>query len=324
MSVEEWQDCIRTLCENGVTTLSFTGGEMLMKEGWEDIVRFAAKQTCYPIKTVTNEQGEEVLVEDPSPPVLFMLSNGKIMSDHVLDLCRELNIHLSMSVPGIKAFPQLTCGHSTAEHVFGWFAKAKEKGVVTTAGITVTSENFDELYETVAESLLAGATTILLNRFLPGGRGLKHRELDLTLEQIAAIPVIVDSALKTAGRYGSIGTEYPYCVAEYALETVGLENLTLNTNCGAAKGFFVIGPSGMVRVCNHSPKELAHWKEWRTLIDHPYWQSYVFDRNLPKECEPCPHKMRCDGGCREAAHVCFGSPQAIDPALADDPVKSPS
>ena len=160
---------------------------------------------------------------------------------------------------------------------------------------------------------LAGASTLLINRFLPGGRGLKHRELDLTTEQIRAIPGIVEHALSLAGRHGSIGTEYPRCLADGALD---LEHLKVNTTCGAALSFFIVGPSGLIRVCNHSPRELLHWREWPALMEDEYWKKFVFKDYLPESCRGCRFQGTCDGGCREAAHVCFGSPDAPDPVLS--------
>lgn len=308
MTVEDWKECIDSLLDAGVTSLAFTGGEMLLKDGWEEIVRYAASRVAWFDDVVDGE-----LREERRPPQLFLLSNGKVMSDHVLDVCHELNAHLSMSLPGLAKFEQHTCGGTPPEHVLDWFIRAKEKGVETTAGITVTAENFHELYQTVSAALLAGAANILLNRFLPGGRGLKHRELDLTPEQIRQMPHIVEEVLELAGKNGSIGTELPYCLAQDACD---LDRLSVSTTCGAAKGFFVIGPAGWVRACNHSPTEIVHWRDWKTLPHHPYWKAYIERENLPDACKECEFSSRCDGGCREAAHVCFGSPKASDPALA--------
>lgn len=315
MEVAEWKACLLELCEAGVTDFAFTGGEMLLKEGWEEIVRYAAGLEAY-----YYEEAEDGFVCKRRPPRLYLLSNGKLMNDSVLELCKEFDANLSMSLPGLSTFESHTQGGTTPDHVLNWFTRAQEAGVRTTAGITVTSENFHELFETVSSALLAGATTILMNRFLPGGRGLKHRELDLTAEQIKAIPAIVERALSLAGRYGSIGTELPYCLAK---DAVNLDHLQVSTNCGAAISFFIVGSSGLIRVCNHSPRELVHWKDWSTLMKNDYWKKFVFKDYLPEACRGCHFQGTCDGGCREAAHVCFGSPDALDPALYSLPHFSP-
>ncbi len=57
-----------------------------------------------------------------------------------------------------------------------------------------------------------------------------------------------------AGRTGSVGTELPLCLIDKDRYT----HLNVGTRCSAAKGFFVIDPSGYARVCNHSPVRLNH------------------------------------------------------------------
>lgn len=318
MNVQQWQQCLAELAQNGVNTFSFTGGEMLMKKGWEQIVRFAAALECYHLSEDENSN----LCYSKAPAKIYMLSNGKLMSDYVLDFCRELGIHLSMSLPGLDTFDAHTRSGLKAQHILDWFSRAREKQVSTTVGITVTAQNFHELQNTVRAAIAAGAGNVLINRFLPGGRGLYNRHLDLTPQQIAAIPLLVDEVLAASDVSGHIGTEYPYCLAAPAFEH-GLRKLEVGTTCGAVRGFFVVGPNGMLRACNHSPKQVAHWSEWRQLIHDPYWRSYLDDQTLPAECSDCVHSDKCGGGCREAAHVCFGCHKALDPAVADLQ-KSPS
>jgi radical SAM protein with 4Fe4S-binding SPASM domain len=216
-----------------------------------------------------------------------------------------------MSLPGLATFPEHTQGGTTAEQVLGWFREAKAAGVTTTVGVTVTSKNLQELYETLATALLAGADTVLLNRFMPGGRGLKHRDLELSREQLTQMVETAEDVLRQAGRYGSIGTELPLCLVDPSKYT----HLKVGTRCSAALDFFVVDPSGYTRVCNHSQVRLNHWREIDKLKDNPYWRRFTQKDYLPKPCFSCPQMGECDGGCREAAHIIGGSLDAIDPLL---------
>jgi radical SAM protein with 4Fe4S-binding SPASM domain len=36
---------------------------------------------------------------------------------------------------------------------------------------------------------------------------------------------------------------------------------------------------------------------------------------LPSHCLGCEHSFRCDGGCREAAHIVGGQLESLDPLL---------
>ena len=189
------------------------------------------------------------------------------------------------------------------------FEQAAARGIVSTVGITVTSRNIHELEETIARALLAGADRILLNRFMPGGRGLKNRHLELTIEQVVEMLDTAESVLKRANRFGSVGTELPLCIYDQERYT----HLSVGSRCSAAKEFFVVGPSGHIRVCNHSPKELVHIDQLDTLKDHPYWQKFVLSDYLPEVCITCHKLGHCDGGCRELAHVLTGKVDAPDP-----------
>lgn len=307
MSVAEWKALIAELCRRGVCNLAFTGGEPLLKEGIVEIIEFAAVQQAEFVETVDGQ-----LKSWMAPPKLYLLSNGKAMSREILELCKRHDIHLSMSLPGLTAFPELTQGETDPAAILDWFRQAKEMGVGTTVGVTVTRKNLHELYETLAAALLAGADSVLLNRFMPGGRGLKHRDLELSREQVVEMVETAEAVLKQAGRTGSIGTELPLCIVDPAKYT----QLKVGTRCSAALDFFVVDPSGYTRVCNHSQVRLAHWRQIDDLKHDPYWRRFTQKDYLPKACYSCAQMGDCDGGCREAAHIVGGCLEACDPLLA--------
>ena len=307
MPITEWKELIATYARAGVVNFCFTGGEPLLKEGLEELITFAASTKARHIETV-----DGALKSWDAPPQLYLLSNGKLVNEKILALCARHNIALSMSLPGLETFGEHTRGGQSAEHVLGLFRRARDMGVSTTAGITVTQKNFHELYETIAMALVAGADRVLLNRFMPGGRGLANRGLELTVEQIRAIPDIAEKVLAKAKRHGHIGTEYPRCLVDPAK----YEFLKVGTRCAAATDFFVVGPTGMLRVCNHSPVDLVHWREFDSLRKHPYWKKFVHKEWTPKGCEGCALLgSECDGGCREAAHVANGDVESADPVF---------
>lgn len=307
MDAGQWKGLLSRLCAMGVMNLAFTGGEPLLKEGIEEVLVHAAGCTTEHIET---EGGR--LVSRPGPPKLYLLTNGKILDEAVLDLCAAHGIHLSLSLPGLETFAYHTDG-GNPHRVLEGFAKAKERGIETTVGVTVTAKNLHELYETIAHALIAGADDLLLNRFLPGGRGLRYaEELNLRREQIPEMLDIAESVLRKADRQGHVGTELPKCV----FEAKRYERLQVASRCSAAKDFFVVDPSGYVRVCNHSPVRLEHFDRVEELKRNPYWRRFVMKDYLPAGCAGCGQSLQCDGGCREAAHILGGDPAAVDPALA--------
>ncbi|MDX9719934.1 MAG: radical SAM protein [Myxococcota bacterium] len=310
LDVEAWKRLIERLCGMGITNIALTGGEPLLKEGVTQLLEHAAGLLSTHVETVDGK-----LQRRQAPPKLYLLSNGKQLSDAHIALCAKHDIHLSLSLPGLKTFAEHT-GGGDPSYVLEGFRRAHAAGVKTTVGITVTALNFHELYETIAEALIAGADSLLLNRFLAGGRGILHAErLKLGVAQVREMLDIAESILARAKRRGSVGTELPLCVADPAK----YEHLHLGSRCSAAIDFFVVDPSGWLRVCNHSTQRLVHVDELEALKRHPYWQRFTQRAHLPQSCGRCSAIGRCDGGCREAAHIAGGRVDALDELmLAED------
>ena len=306
MSTEQWKNTLEQQCDLGVSSFAFTGGEALLRDDCIELMDFAS--TLLAVKTETIE-GK--LVQHRRTPELYLLTNGSTLTENIMGFLAEKNVKLSISLPGLSTFQEHT-GHDNADMVLGWFRRAKELGIQTTVNSTVTALNLHELPKTLSAAFLAGAGQLLMNRFLPGGRGLAHADrLVLNLEQVREMLLAADDILVRANRTGHLGTEIPLC----ALDGLELKRLQVGTRCSAARGFFVIGPSGYVRVCNHSEHRLSHITRWKDLKEDAYWKTFTMKTYLPAECRGCGRMTECDGGCREAANVFLGSVTAPDPLL---------
>lgn len=302
----QWQDVISRLTDMGVCNLCFTGGEALLKEGIYDMIRFASKRR---VEWIETRDGS--LVSEIRPPKLYLISNGTTVTRGTLEFCCEHGVQLSMSLPGLTTLREHT-GIGDPDAILGKFRMAREMGMDTVVNITVTKRNLHELYQTISAAFLAGARQLLLNRFLPGGRGLAHRDWVLDARDIREMLDTAEEALADAGRFGSLGTEVPRCV----VQPEKYKRITVGTRCAAAVDFFVVGPAGWIRVCNHSPVELVPFAELDSLKTHPYWRRFTRKDYLPAACAGCGEMGACDGGCREAALIVGGAPDAPDPVIA--------
>jgi radical SAM protein with 4Fe4S-binding SPASM domain len=289
LEIAEWKRLVKAFALDGVTHFTFTGGEAILKPGLAELLEFTAAL--------------------PSAPTLNLLSNGRALTDDWLRLCARLDITLSISLPGLTTLKTLTASDTEPADLLRWFTRAKELGCETAAGIAVTKLNLPELYETVAAALLAGADTILLNRFLPGGRGLAHPELRLTPEEVRQMADTAEAVLARAGQIGHLGTEMPRCL----IDPAKYKHLFIGTNCAAVRDYFCVGANGHLRVCNHSPVELCRWDEFKTLGANAEWMRYVRRDYYPPRCEGCAERGPCAGGCHEAARVTCGDPCGDDP-----------
>ena len=289
LTTKEWFDVIDKYIENGVNHITFTGGEPLMREDLLDIIGYARKKGLS----------------------LGLISNGRDIDDDFLKKLSKLNVLLSISVPGINTFKEHT-GIDNVEHVLDIFKKCKELGISTVANIAVTKKNLPELYENISLPILNGAGYVLLNRFLPGGRGMYNKEFLLSKEDINEMLRVAEEVLTTADVDGHIGTELPYCIVDNIEQ---YKKLKVSTRCSAVKSFFVTDPSGYIKVCNHSPEKICKWNELERLKDSRTWNRYLVSDFKPEMCNSCKYTDKCDGGCREAARVNFGNIDDMDPCF---------
>lgn len=292
MTLEEWKTVIDILIDRGVNSFTLTGGEPLLKDELKDIIDY--------------------IMSRGKP--LTLISNGRKMDDDFLDFLSSRKVSLCISIPGIDSFEEHT-GIDNVEHVLSLFERTKLREIHTTANIAVTKKNIGELYENIAYPLIKGADYILLNRFLPGGRGLNNSEFLLNKEELNLMLDTAEEVLEKAKRYGHVGTELPLCAIDHPEK---YKRIQVSTLCSAAKGFFVVDPSGYIKVCNHSPQRICRYTEIDSLLTSDYWRSFQESAYIPSMCKDCDKRDRCDGGCREAAHVYNGHINDSDPILSTD------
>lgn len=303
LSAQEWMSCIDNLLVNGVTNITYSGGEPFLNKNIREIISYVNFQKAKQI----NSNLEVVDVT----PTQYLISNGQLLDGSILDFLKAENVNLSLSLPGLRTYYEHTCNGSP-EKILGLFQMAKERGIRTTVNITVTKKNLFELSDTIANALIAGAETLLLNRFLPGGRGVSYTD-ELMLDSFETIEMITiaEDVLKKANRFGNVGTELPLCI----IEGLNISNLKIGTRCSAGISFFVIGPEGMIRTCNHSPVQLCSYENITELRKNNYWNTFCQKSYLPPSCIGCKLSSKCDGGCREAAHIYSGIINGDDPVF---------
>ncbi len=301
-----WKAALTRLAAMGVHQIAFTGGEPLLKPGVHELIEHAATLAAPRWETIDGR-----LEERTAPLGLTLLSNGKALDEATLDLCARLHVAVGLSLPGLDTFAWHTDGGDPGR-VLSAFGATRARGIATHVGITVTRRNLPELYETIATALLAGADSVLLNRFMPGGRGLAFAdELAMGADEVREMLRVANDVLTQANRTGHVGTELPLCL----LDGLVLDHLTVGSQCAAATEFFAIDPSGHLRVCNHSPVRLASFDEVEQVRTDPRWRQFALKDYLPAECGGCLAVGCCDAGCREAARIVHGRPDALDPVV---------
>ena len=299
LSIYEWKRVLRILERSGVRSVTISGGEALLKEGFFELLLYIRKNT-----SLNNRRK------------IIIISNGAAMTEKHISLFKETDVHLSLSLPGLTTYTYHTgTNNNSPDNVLHWLKRASDESIETTVNVTVTKRNYDELYETLANGLIAGANTVLLNRFLVGGRGLSYQnELALSPDELRGLLDTAVEVLALSKRVGSVGTEYPLCLIPNGGRAY--KHLRTGSLCAAANGFFVIDPSGFIRTCNHSPKRVGHIFDDVIISDIGYWDTFAKRTfKLPEMCNNCSFKEDCDCGCREAAAICHDSLSELDPCF---------
>ena len=295
LTISEWENAIDILLNNGVEQITFSGGEALMKDGFAELLKYVVtKQKC---KSCS------------------IISNGLLINDEWLMLFKKYGVQLAISFPGYDTFKWHT-GINGADNILEKMKKAKEIGIKVTASITATRQNIHELHNVISLTIKNGASNILLNRFMPGGRGITYlEELKLSTKQVNEMLQITEAALKSANIYGRMGTTIPLCSIYHPTQ---YEHLKIGYRCAAAKRFFAVDPSGRIRVCNHSPRIVGYVFNPTLITDREYWNLYLESNYHPTECQGCMAKYICDCGCREVSAILSGSPRNRDQSLTLD------
>ncbi|MCP4646378.1 MAG: radical SAM protein, partial [bacterium] len=199
LTTEEWKRAIGEMATLGIASFAFTGGEALMREDCLELLEYTSSLSVKKTETI-----EGRLITHTVNPEVYLLSNGVLVNNHVLDRLAELKVTLSMSLPGLSTFEKHT-GFNNASMILEKFKEAKSRGIPTTVNSTVTALNLHELRQTLSAALIAGAGQLLMNRFLPGGRGLENADqLVLSTAQVKEMLLVADDVLTRANRKGNL------------------------------------------------------------------------------------------------------------------------
>jgi Predicted Fe-S oxidoreductases len=278
LTIPGWLSCVEELARQGIQNIAFSGGEPLLKKGLEEVIHYAA--TVKTAATVFDGAGKAAGKQEKNI-TLSLITNGALINDHWVNIFKQHRVSMVVSLPGIEAFGVLT-GGGDYRRALQAIKKLSDAGLDVVVSICVTKKNLPELIQTISQGFLHGAKALLLNRFLPGGRGIDYPELCLDQNEIIRMLDCAQEVCLAANTRGSVGTELPKCILtkDYSMLTVG-------TMCSGGIDFFAVDPAGNVRPCNHSPVVLGRYTNITAAIRTNYWQRFKQRDFLPQACSSC-------------------------------------
>lgn len=256
-------------------SVTLTGGEPLLRDDIHGIVRTFRKRGI----------------------LVGIATNGILLDRDTAKSLKEAGAAwFEISIPSVSrvGYRDLT-GTDGFDDVKRAMLAVKSAGARLTVSHIITSRNSGDAALVVDLAYAFSSEAVALNRFVPGGAGLKNRHLLPTLKQL-------DSALKSAGRSSLSSPGMTVYVA------IPIENCLLDYSnypgitfgsciCGAGK--WAISSSGELRVCEQSPTIIGSLLErrFKDLSLSPCVKEFR-DSNMYSYCTSCSSYSVCGGGCR--------------------------
>ena len=284
----------KALDETRCTHVTLTGGEPLLREDLPELVDFL------------RQRGVRTTV----------ISNG-----HLLDAGRIADLIQR----GVGLFELPLLSHTAALHdqlaeapgaweaVLRAMTNIRRQHGQFVAAFVATRLNLEHLAETIRLAFALGARAFMLNRFNPGGRGRQH--LDMLLPSAGELHQALQVAEAAAVEYG-LPIQCSIPIQPCLIDTMEFPHLGFGfCAAGGNRAYYTLDSLGNLRPCNHSDLILGNLFEasFAELIASE--QMAHFTRALPASCLPCERHATCQGGCKAAAQVCYGSLEVEEPFL---------
>ena len=184
------------------------------------------------------------------------------------------------------------------------------------AVFVATRVNIPDLHDAIRLAFAFGSRGMMLNRFNPGGRGRAYLdELLPTAEEMRQALAVADAASAELGFPISCSIALQPCLIDHD----AYPHLHFGfCAVGTERAYYTLDPLGNLRPCNHTSTILGSlWQESFADLIAPE-RLAAFAEAVPAFCAPCVLRDVCQGGCKAAAEVCYGSLEAEEPFLRNN------
>ena len=245
-----------------------------------------------------------------------IISNGRLLTEERIPSLTERGVAL-FELPLLShrraTHDQLSAAPGAWDAVLSALAHIRLQHGQAVAAFVATRLNIGDLYETIKLAFAFGARGVMFNRFNPGGRGRANlRELLPSVEQVREALAVAESASVEFGLPISCSIPIQPCL----IDTRAYPHLGFGyCAAGTERAYYTLDPLGNVRPCNHSTTILGNLFEesFGDLVSPQRLDGFV--EAHPAFCAACQQRALCQGGCKAAAQVCYGSPTEMEPFL---------
>jgi radical SAM protein with 4Fe4S-binding SPASM domain len=286
----------KVLDETDCHHVTLTGGEPLLRADLPLLLDFLRERNVL----VTIISNGRLLAEEKA---ISLLDQGVALFElPLLSHRREVHDRLS-AAPGAW------------DAVLEAMANVRLRHGQVVAAFVATRLNIEHLYETIRLAYAFGARGMMFNRFNPGGRGRLHlRELLPSVDQVREALMVAERASVGFGLPISCSIPIQPCL----IDTKEFPHLGFGyCAAGTERAYYALDPLGNVRPCNHSTTILGNLfdEPFADLVSPARLESFV--HTYPLVCHTCELGSTCQGGCKAAAEVCYGSAEEVEPFLRE-------
>ncbi|MEN0085485.1 MAG: radical SAM protein [Leifsonia sp.] len=287
LDVPEVRRLLTEANELGVVAVDFTGGEVLIYKGWQDVILHARSLGM----------------------VVSVHTNGLLLTERNVDFLRRAGVRsLQVTVESHHADVHESVGRGTRvshTRVIEGVRRAKEAGLNIRLAALVHRKNIDHIGESARWFYREFKTPISLDRVIatgvPGASSLAVSESEFW----EAVAPLLGIGAASADRI--CDTSAP--TAHGAIEP----------ECGVAHSFVYITADGYISLC----PTMTHREDGRfsgpnlreTTLERAWYESELFTLYRGINCENtsvCPAAAACGGGCRSNAYTTTGRLTAPD------------
>jgi len=280
----------KAIKEGDCEQVTFSGGEPTLRDDLRDLVAACRLRGVNTAVITNGARLSRELVRD-------LVSMGQELFELTL-LSTDPEVHDSI------------CGPGAWRRIVKSMDLVQQEGGRLALVFIIMRPTAGELEGVFREADRRGAS-LLLNRFNPGGTGLRHLELlQCPPKQLRRVLERADALTGELELLMHCGVPLPPC----AVQTSDLRHIR-DSGCQVAgpSPYPTLDPLGNLRPCNHSPTVLGNlrYQPFDVVTASPAAQAMA--RSLPEICVPCPAASHCRGGCRAASEQLDGDFNRVDP-----------
>ena len=232
LTTSEWKSIIRDIGDAGASSITFTGGEPLMRTDAIELIEYAKKETFI--------------------PRLIVYTNLGMANDRFFDAVDDARVSVSSSLQGCATISEMSgCPRSIDE-----FAEACRRISSSRAelsiGVTVTKVNACEIEDILYFADSLHPITIQAGVLMVEGRAKRHPELWMSFNEIVEVHKRIESC-RSSLQANLVVINELFCSCRMdSVKPAGLPADYMPDTCIAARDYVVLGPDGSRRKCMHT------------------------------------------------------------------------